>query len=168
MVGGHPPAAYITDNFDRIDKKDNKSNRYYFQCKHCGLQSEKIENRDNLLALHLIDVKKCSKAPNDARAQARTFLLGKGVETGPPILTPGDVDDAANSTAKSQPGIVVAKKRKLGPLDGFVDQAMTDEQIEQANLKLLRYVLCSFHFHQHCVISICQIHCVWKYCLHGS
>ncbi|KAG2133229.1 uncharacterized protein EDB93DRAFT_1107609 [Suillus bovinus] len=59
--GGRPLPKVVEDNFDRLEDVPNSSNRSYFKCKHCPLNSPgaHIENRDNNLPKHLTDATQC-------------------------------------------------------------------------------------------------------------
>jgi len=73
-----PVHDLITVNFTRLEKVQNKSNRYFWKCSHCGdaegLRGAQIQGRDNNLPNHLKD---CLKVPQEARKDARIFLSNK-------------------------------------------------------------------------------------------
>ena len=121
MVGGRSIDALFDANFTRLDKIPNKSNRYKFECNHC---TTVIENRDNALAVHLGDPRKCPQAPADVRTEALMLLQKKGL-----TLPTGNAQ-------------LAVKKRKRdatdGPLDGYVDHPLTEAQRHQADIYLLR------------------------------
>lgn len=70
---GRPAARVLEDNFTRVEKTTNKSNRWLWKCNH-----QPIEGRDSNLELHLTDSTKCPSAPPEARQQARVVLMKKG------------------------------------------------------------------------------------------
>ncbi|KAG2757766.1 hypothetical protein P692DRAFT_201858758 [Suillus brevipes Sb2] len=67
--GGRPLPKVVEDNFDRLEDVPNSSNRSYFKCKHCPLNSPgaHIENRDNNLPKHLTDAAQCPNCPPGER-----------------------------------------------------------------------------------------------------
>ncbi|KAG1879846.1 hypothetical protein F4604DRAFT_1954190 [Suillus subluteus] len=74
LGAGCPVPSFITNNFNRGEKVDNKSGRYYWSCKHCS-DAVRIQGRDNQLPNHLIH--KCKKCPAEIRKQARMFVMDK-------------------------------------------------------------------------------------------
>jgi len=73
-----PVHDLITVNFTRLEKVQNKSNRYFWKCSHCGdaegSRGAQIQGRDNNLPNHLKD---CLKVPQEARKDACIFLSNK-------------------------------------------------------------------------------------------
>ncbi|KAF8645091.1 hypothetical protein AX14_009283 [Amanita brunnescens Koide BX004] len=150
-----PVHELITLNFTRLEKVQNKSNRYFWKCNHCGdadgSRGAQIQGRDNNLANHL---KECLKAPQEARKDARVFLSNKVQTEG---SGPSDVLPSMNSSGTSSSSQAVTesgrsgnlavtavsgvKKRKSNSLIGYVDVAMTKEQAARANSKLIRFFI---------------------------
>ena len=140
MSTGRPPAEFITRHFLKLDKLGNKSGRYFWKCKYCGdingSKGEKIEGRDNLLYWHLADIRKCSHAPSNARAEARLELMKKGK------VAPVGPDDTILGNGQGSSELTpVDKKRKAsqGPLDPFMDRILKDDEVANANIQLFRY-----------------------------
>ena len=149
-----PVHELITLNFTRLEKVQNKSNRYFWKCNHCGdadgSRGAQIQGHDNNLANHL---KECLKAPQEARKDACVFLSNK-VQTegsGPLDVLPSmnSSGTSSSSQAVTESGrsgnLAVAavsgvKKRKSNSLIGYVDVVMTKEQAARANSKLIWYV----------------------------
>jgi len=77
MAPGRPVEKIIDENFTRLEKKDDKSNRWFWKCNHCT-DAPPIEGRDGNLQGHLIDplAVKCPNAPQDVRQQARNSAMG--------------------------------------------------------------------------------------------
>ncbi|KAJ6470533.1 hypothetical protein C8R45DRAFT_1015958 [Mycena sanguinolenta] len=142
---GRPAPSLYTNNFTRLDKKDNRSNRYEWKCIHCGdnpnSTGARIEGRDNNLPNHLSDTRKCPNAPLDVRNEALRFMVDKKRTSAPvaPTTSSGgmpqvatviDVDATEGSVASELP----RKKRRTiqGTLSSFVDQAMTETQKNSA------------------------------------
>ncbi|KAG2051256.1 hypothetical protein BDR06DRAFT_1061768 [Suillus hirtellus] len=109
--GGRPLPKVVEDNFDRLEDVPNSSNRSYFKCKHCPLNSPgaHIENRDNNLPKHLTDATQWPNCPPGEREAARHFLMSK-IKGQALIATPALGETAPLSTAK---------RRKKGTLDGL-------------------------------------------------
>ncbi|VDB95632.1 unnamed protein product [Peniophora sp. CBMAI 1063] len=164
--GGRPVAHVISDNFKRGEKKQDKSGRYFYECKTC---SAIIEHRDNKLLKHLAH--NCADATPSQKTAALRHLgsashkKGKTVfgvippESGSAEPVAGgivnaqlqqhlsDTGEGAVVTVGGQGENVVAvrasKKRARGSmtLDGWIDYPLTDEQIHEANLRLFRFVV---------------------------
>jgi hypothetical protein len=45
-LAGRPVSSFLADNFNRGEKVNNKSGRYYWSCKHCP-DALRIQGRDN-------------------------------------------------------------------------------------------------------------------------
>ncbi|KAH7918268.1 hypothetical protein BV22DRAFT_1024864, partial [Leucogyrophana mollusca] len=137
---GRPPAKILTDHFKQLDKVDNKSNRWYYECNYCGSNppgGARIEGRDNKPIKHLIDPKKCPNAPQSVRNVARTYLAAKSSD----VLLPEMISEAAASPSTDDGAIVTAPKRQRGTLLGFADVALTPAQQDRANVKLFRAIV---------------------------
>jgi hypothetical protein len=152
-MAGRPPNKILTSNFQRLEKKDNQSNRYIWECNHCpsGATGARIEGRDNRPFLHLIDPIACPNAPSEVRHEARLLLMDKGLlqtDSGP-ILSPLPSSASSHNSessldAASDAGCVMPiKKRKGGKLDQYIIPVLTREQEAEANVKFFRYV-CRF------------------------
>ena len=148
---GRPLPALYAENFEFIEKLQNKSNRGSFKCSHCTTET-RIENRDNNLAKHLASIDKCPNAPADVRNQARRFLMGKVATSSQPGSLPMDVGPMASGLDSGDSGAVeqleadaraggvaaVRKKKHTISLDGYVDHPLTPGQQDQADLYLFR------------------------------
>ncbi|KAF7372617.1 DUF659 domain-containing protein [Mycena venus] len=146
-AGRKAPTLY-TNHFTHLNKKDDKSGRYNWQCNYCGDDSNgpgaSIEGRDNNLPNHLADSRKCQSAPATARAEALRFMADKKKETAPANATQSQPADIAIIDVDAEPTAeLTRKKRKTvqGTLSSFLDQAMTTTQKNSADRKLLRYII---------------------------
>ena len=152
-----PPV--LSDNFERLDAVGNKSNRYYYKCKHCppGAKGERIQHRDNALLLHLLQQKLCPNAPVQVRAAARAALRAKGHVDSTEVALPDapsnttfttdtltqnapSVGEDVTPEPTSSSDVAVKKQRtQTGSLKCFFDVGMSDKQTERANIALFRY-----------------------------
>ncbi|KAH7905945.1 hypothetical protein BJ138DRAFT_975070, partial [Hygrophoropsis aurantiaca] len=134
---GRPPAKIITDHFKQLEKVDNKSNRWLYECNYCGPNGAgaRIEGRDNKHVKHLLDTKNCPNVPQSVRNAARTYLAAKTSD----VLLPETISD----TVSVADAVVTAPKRSKGSggLLGFVDVALTPTQQDRANVKLFRFIV---------------------------
>ncbi|KAJ7069349.1 hypothetical protein C8F01DRAFT_967533, partial [Mycena amicta] len=117
-------------------------------CNHCDQQ---IEHRENRLASHLVEPKKCKKAPAAARTGAHILMAAK--KSGKRSAPDSDSDEESPATdantgatvvrepSGSQPPVKKRKQEKQISLDGIVDRPMTTAQSDSANRKLLRYFI---------------------------
>ena len=136
---GRPISDFITANFTRIEKVNNKSNRYYWKCNTCGdkagSKGARIQGRDNNLPNHIAH--SCSDASPDVRREARTFILGKTR-----VSESHENGTSAVSASASDQVVPIGKRKKHSDsLDGYVDYPPTDKQKSQANSRLLQYVI---------------------------
>ncbi|KAG1761618.1 hypothetical protein EDD22DRAFT_1031796 [Suillus occidentalis] len=144
-AGGRPLPSLINDNFERLERVENSSNRYYWKCKHCSdadnSSGARIQGRDNNLPNHLI--KRCTNANAPLRQAACLFIMEKTGYNADPnaILTALDASQSASGTS-TVPAISI-KKRKASNLDGYIDRPLSSEQNNLANAKLLRCVILS-------------------------
>lgn len=149
--GGRRAAHVVRDNFTELEKVDNKSRRKYFQCNYCGdddsLKGCRLEHRDNVLLLHLINPKECPNVSSEVRESARRELMQKGFIGGQaavPLfrdnLPSAATDESLPALTEPPVAFTSAKKRKMqsGSLENFVDHGMTKEQQQSANVKLFR------------------------------
>ncbi|KAL4079473.1 hypothetical protein J3A83DRAFT_4185487 [Scleroderma citrinum] len=77
---GRPPPTIVTENFRRVGKVNNKSNRWYYECIHCSTSEgtgPHIESRDNNPIRHLTNPASCPNVPAVVRNAARTYLATK-------------------------------------------------------------------------------------------
>ena len=128
---GRPPAKIITDHFKQLDKVDNKSGRWYYECKYCSSNGTgaRIENRDNKPLKHICQ---CPDAPQAARNAVRTFMASKSIN----LQLPDPIQET--STKESAREVVKAPKRANSTLMGYADVPLTQAQQERANVKLFR------------------------------
>ncbi|KAN0078439.1 hypothetical protein V8E55_010496, partial [Tylopilus felleus] len=131
-----PISDLITVNFTRIEKVDNKSNRW--KCNTCGDKASskgaRIQGRDNNLPNHLAHG--CSDASPNVQREARTFILGK---TRVSECHENRTSAVIGCSARALDQVVPIGKRKKhsDSLDGYVDYPPTDKQKSQANSCLL-------------------------------
>ncbi|KAJ7656016.1 hypothetical protein DFH06DRAFT_992033, partial [Mycena polygramma] len=148
MSTGRKPAAFNTNHFTQVGKKQDRSQRWLWKCKHCGDEPDSkgasLEGRDNLLPRHIADSRECPNAPSTARQEALRFMADKK-KTDEPTTSQGkeggnsviDVD-ALDATGA---GVTVSRKRKAGTLDNYVDHTMTTAQKNAADRKFLRFII---------------------------
>jgi hypothetical protein len=122
MAGGKNCPTIATSNFTYLEKKDDKSNRYWLECKHCPTGSDRLQNHDNKHIKHLADPKQCPNAPADVRKQALIYLVGKnaGDSIFEVVSTPrpsSRVTPAATSTtsADGSTQAIVAMRERVSP-----------------------------------------------------
>ena len=79
------PFKFISNNSTRVDKKDNLSNRWYWDCNFCDANHVTpgchIEGWDNNLLLLIINAKLCPNASADARREAPAILMEDSSES---------------------------------------------------------------------------------------
>ena len=150
---GRPISDFITTNFTRGEKVDNKSNWYYWKCNICGDKAGSkgawIQGRDNNLPNHIAHG--CPDASPDVRREARTFILDK---TQVPESHRNGTS-TAGASALDQIVSIGKRKKHSESLDGYIDYPPTDGQKSQANTRLLQYVICSLF------ISSLSDYCRW-------
>jgi len=136
-LAGRPISSFITDNFNRGEKVDNKSGRYYWSCKHCP-DALRIQGRDNQLPNHLIH--KCKTCPVEIRKQACMFVMDKaGGEDAVEFINSDKINASPTQHGSSDPVVLGKRKKKCtSSLNGFVDYPLTKEQHSRANVKLLQ------------------------------
>ncbi|KAF8199410.1 hypothetical protein K438DRAFT_1583395, partial [Mycena galopus ATCC 62051] len=146
-AGRRAPSLH-TNNFTRLDKVSNKGGRYNWKCKHCPNDSAAIEGRDNALAQHLADSRKCPHAPAGVRNEALRFMADKKKtdSTGHPAASSsnGAGSDIVIVDVDAEPEPEPSRKKRRaihGPLASFLDQAMTTAQQNSADRKLLRFII---------------------------
>ncbi|KAG2062466.1 hypothetical protein BDR04DRAFT_1165185 [Suillus decipiens] len=136
-LAGSSVPSFITDNFNRGEKVDSKSGRYYLSCKHCP-DALRIQGRDNQLPNHLIH--KCRTCPAEIQKQARLFVMDKASgEDVVEVINSNRIDSSPTPQGAAEP--VMLGKRKKCTLNGFVDYPLTKEQHSRANIKLLRFTI---------------------------
>lgn len=149
----------VTNNFTRLEKKQNKSGRWTWKCNYCGDDENSagacIEGRDSR---HIIHLTSCSKAHESQKRLARKHLrlLKDGgtidfliTDIGPENASPSPSTlnlDMPAATSTSTEVIRAVKKRKstIGTLDGYVDRPMSEEQKIAADVKFFRCVYIPF------------------------
>ncbi|KAJ7666863.1 hypothetical protein DFH06DRAFT_984298, partial [Mycena polygramma] len=156
MTGSHHrenaglPSDFTTNHFTRLEKKAGKSNRWFWKCKGCGDDPNsagfRIEGRDNKLATHISDPRQCPHASSASRAEALRLMASKK----PLVVAEGSTSDDmvidvdAITSPEPSAASVPNKKRKAntqGTLNGYIDQAMTETQKNNADRKFLRYLI---------------------------
>ncbi|KAJ3480498.1 hypothetical protein NLI96_g8300 [Meripilus lineatus] len=120
--GGRPTAPIILANFREAGRKENKSRRKYYQCKHCfpdvDSTGETMEHRDNALLQHLAE--KCPEASSEIKSAARRAMMEKkGISL---IDAP---TDGSSSKSVITPGAQTSKKRKGNDLNQFFDHPLS-------------------------------------------
>lgn len=163
--GRKPPPIY-TENFTRLESVGNKSNRYYWKCKWCGdnekSRGARVEGRDNKLLNHLTNPRECPGAPSSVRSQAFNIIRTKCPVDPLDVPLPDEAaeeksvwdphvtassdnpsgEGASTTDASAASAALVKRKRAAtGALEKFWDRPMTEEQMEHAHVKLLRYVI---------------------------
>ena len=105
----HP---FISNNFTQVDKKDNLSNHWYWDCNFCDANHAPgchIKGWDNNLLLHVINAKLCPNASADACREAQAILMEKGKITVSEVVLPirddsiATTGDSAESTSRYSP-----------------------------------------------------------------
>ncbi|KAK7045152.1 hypothetical protein R3P38DRAFT_3433925 [Favolaschia claudopus] len=139
MSGGRPPEKLLAENFTRLDKAAEKSNRYFWKCDHCDTPAgARIEGRDQRPIKHLTV---CTKVTDEIRKAAHLHLVAKGnvpLQPSSSLLPEMTTSGAAAASTSAEP----RKKRKgAGTLEGYVDYAMTPVQKADADLKFFRFVV---------------------------
>ncbi|KAF7333350.1 DUF659 domain-containing protein [Mycena venus] len=145
---GRKAASFISNHFERLNKKAGKSNRYLWKCNYCGDDHDSLgaslEGRDNVLPNHIADSRTCSKAPPHARNEALRYMADKKKTSETNVATNSRDDD--NSVIDVDALVATEasrKKRKAaqGTLNGYIDQAMTETQKNSADRKFLRFLI---------------------------
>lgn len=156
-MSGRRVHPFISNNFTRIDKKDNLSNRWYWDCNFCDANHAPgchIEGRDNNLLLHIINAKLCPNASADACREAQAILMEKGKITVLEAVLPIR-DDSISTTGDSSEStkFVVLKKQKTGgTLDHYIDHPLTPQQKADADVTFFRLVV-SFILSHKCLLD---------------
>lgn len=137
--GGRPADPFIFAHFTQGEKKEGKSNRWYFKCNYCN---KTIEHRDNRLYHHIKDLNKCDKAPSDARRAAILRLATKGGLTigaeESPIL---GVTELQMDSEMAQDGPSSKKRKADGKITRFFEKPISREEEAKLNVRLIRYAL---------------------------
>ncbi|KAJ6602663.1 hypothetical protein DFH09DRAFT_854652, partial [Mycena vulgaris] len=107
--------------------------------------------QDQRPAIHLKD---CSASPVEVRQAAHRHLMSKGSITAfagpilPDLIAPAvgtSIPDATSMAADPGPGpsgqASASKKHRFGTLDGYVDQAMSETQKADTDLKFFRFIV---------------------------
>ncbi|KAK7039668.1 DUF659 domain-containing protein [Favolaschia claudopus] len=128
MTGGRPPEKLLAENFTRLDKAAEKSNRYFWKCDHCDTPAgARIEGRDQRPIKHLTV---CTSVPDEIRKAAHLHLVAKG-----------NVPLQLSSSLLPEMTTSGAARKGAGTLEGYVDYAMTPVQKADADLKFFRFVV---------------------------
>ncbi|KAF7796315.1 hypothetical protein EIP86_007492, partial [Pleurotus ostreatoroseus] len=132
---------FIPLHFTFHSKKMDRSNRSFWECKHCQPEDrKKIEHRDNRLLLHLMQ--DCKGVPADVKTQAGALLIQKvGVDevfTFPtPRLLEADGTPTDGSSTNSRKRIREDTVESAG-IAKFVDRTLTEKQTKAADALFLR------------------------------
>ena len=147
MAGaGRPVHPFISENFTRVDKKDNQSNRWLYNCDFCDDDHTpgcNIKHQDNKLFNHIINSQACPNATPEARCQAQVILMGKGkIIASNSVLS--SLNELGTSTAPGSEAqlkvTAVGKKRKAGgSMDHFVDRPLSEQEEADANVLFFRF-----------------------------
>lgn len=151
--GGKPANKFILKHF-KFETK-TQSRRWMVRCKHCPADSKLIEHRDVRCLKHLIDVQACPNVPPVDRAEGQRNLMRKGgvniadpntdeeedtslvnSEHGSTFTTATEGSSVSKRAKISEAGVGTAMKRNL---DSFLDRAMSEKELDRANLRLLRW-----------------------------
>ena len=153
-MAGRPVHPFISKNFTRVDKKDNQSNRWLYDCNFCDKNhtpGQNIEHRDNKLFNHIINTQACPNATAEARREAQIILMGKGKIIATDSILPSlGASESPNvsETAAGKSIVMAPKKRKVGgSMDHFVDRLLSAQEEANANTLFFRctfYALCEF------------------------
>jgi hypothetical protein len=147
--GGHPLDAFVAEHFTKIGEWHPKTKRWHMQCNYCPSERPPIEHRDTRCMQHISNPQNCPNVPEDIRLEARRLLMQKG---GIEVVEPSDdenmsASDRAQKKVKGPGGQVIAMKK--GGMDAFLDRVMSVEEINKANVQMLRQVVCyRFEYHR--------------------
>ena len=140
--GGHLPDAFVSRHFTKAGERSAKTRRWHMRCNYCPATAPLIEHRDVRCIKHLSDANRCPNVPENERREARLLLMRKGgievIQVSDNEETPGA--GPAQKKARGPTGqVVVTKIGKTSGLDAFLDRAMSPDEVDQANIRLLRY-----------------------------
>jgi hypothetical protein len=145
--GGRTPDVFISENFTQVGERNARTKRWNMACNYCPAKAAAIEHRDMRCLQHLSKPKNCQNVPADIRREAGQLIMQKG---GIEVITLSDDDDTGKGASTSTLGIVVQKRAKgasgrvVGTkqtVDAFLDRAMSTDEVDKSNIRLLRYVL---------------------------
>ena len=167
-MAGRPVNPFILKYFTRVDKKDNQSRRWLYDCKfgdaNHGLG---IEHRDNTLFNHIASTEKCPNATPEARREAQIALMGKGkIIISESILSAPSNPDMPTSSGLEAPStqIVASKKRRtIGSMDQFVDRPLSSQEEADANVMFFRFVIYIFNLFGGVVL-----HLIFRFLVHAN
>ena len=80
-MSGRHVHPFITQHFIRVEKKDDESNRWYWDCNFCTVDNpagHHILGRNNKLFLLSTNTTACLNAPAKERREAEVILMEKG------------------------------------------------------------------------------------------
>jgi hypothetical protein len=144
-MAGRPVHPFISENFMRIDKKDNQSNRWLYDCNFCDenhAPGHNIEHQDNKLIQHIINSKACPNATTEVHRKAQIILIEKGkiIATDSVLLSLSASEESTVSEApkSTQKDLVVKKRKAGGSMDHFVDCPLSAQEEADANVMLFR------------------------------
>ena len=139
--GGHPLDAFVAEHFTKTGKRHPKTRRWHMLCNYCPPERPPIEHRDARCIQHISKPQSCPNVPEDIRLEARRLLMQKG---GIELTEVSDEEnmsasDRTQKKAKGPSGQVITVKK--GRMDAFLDRAMSVEEIDKANIRMLRQVV---------------------------
>ncbi|KAF8230599.1 hypothetical protein L208DRAFT_1077347, partial [Tricholoma matsutake] len=118
--GGHLPDAFMSRHFTKTGERSAKTRQWHMRCNYYPATAPLIEHHDVQCIKHLSDANSCPNVPNDE--------------------TPGA--GPAQKKARGPTGqVVVMKKGKTSGLDAFLDWAMSPDEVDRANIQLLRFLI---------------------------
>ncbi|KAF9455220.1 hypothetical protein BDZ94DRAFT_1205972 [Collybia nuda] len=136
--GGRVMEAFVAEHFTKHGPKNPKTKRWFMKCNYCRPEDQPIEHRDLRCLTHSVKVETCPNIPNDARKEGQRILMQKGgieftsISSDDESGSPGP----ATKRAKGSSGKAVVPK---GAMESFIDRAMTVEEVDRANVCLLRF-----------------------------
>ena len=136
------PDVFISENFIKIRKKNARTKCWNMACNYCPAGTEAIKHQDMRCLQHLLKPRNFQNVPADFGKKAGQLIMQKG---GIEVIALSDDDEST-----SMPGVVVRKKAKGASgqviatkrtMDAFLDRAMSTDEVDKSNIRLLRYVL---------------------------
>ncbi|RDB15798.1 hypothetical protein Hypma_003642 [Hypsizygus marmoreus] len=145
--GGRTPDSFISEHFSKDGSINPKTKRWKMKCRYCPETADPIEHRDSRCLKHISNPKTCPTVPAVFRKEAHLLMMQKGGIHAIEIDdSDNEQDDDVNADgqipagkkAKGTAGQAVERKR---PLDAFTDRAMTADELNKANVRLLRFLV---------------------------
>ena len=148
--GGRARDEFIHKHFNGRRDPNKKSKRWLMTCKYCPSDvAKEIVHRDSRCLKHIGKTNgedSCTNVPAEVRLEASHLLMRKGgIEEIQVSDRESDVIEIVEGSAEKKKkvnlGEAVAVKR---PIEAFLDQSMSVEEMDKANLRLLRCVAFTF------------------------